>query len=124
MSIKAELRTLERQKTRLAKMEKDLHSRARAQKQFTAKLDSMVRACGMEPRDLVFALVDHYNVRLAGRRKGQRARRKRTKITPALRDAVKKTVAGGRSMNRTSKEFGISYAVVLKMIRGGYEKLK
>jgi len=63
-------------------------------------------------------------VRLAGRRKGQGGRRKRTKITAELRDAVKKRVAGGVSMNRASQEFGLSYAVVITMVRGHYAKLK
>jgi DNA invertase Pin-like site-specific DNA recombinase len=84
-----------------------------------------VKQSGLEPRDLVFALVDKFGVRLAGRRKGsKRGRRRRTKITAELRDAVKKALKGGASMNATSKHFGISYAVVVKMNKGHYDKLK
>jgi hypothetical protein len=88
------------------------------------KLEGIIRQIGMSPRDLVFALVDQYQVRLGGPRKGQGRRRKRTKITAALRDAVKQRVAGGYSMNRASKEFKLSYAVVMKMMRGKYDELK
>jgi hypothetical protein len=125
MSIKSELRSLERERARLMKREKSLLEQSRAQKDLASKLETLVKGSGLAVRDLVFALVEHFGVRLAGRRKGQKGRRRRrTKITAELRDAVKKAVKGGASMNRTSKEFGISYAVVVKMIRGHYDKVK
>jgi len=124
MNITAQLRALERAGQRLDKLKIRLLKVARAQKKLGDRLNAIVEAAGIPPRDLVFALVDHYKVRLAGRRKGQRRRRKRTKITAELRDAVKKKVKAGTSMNRTAQEFGLSYAVVIKMIRGQYDKLK
>lgn len=124
MNISAKLRSLTRAEKRLAKLKQQLLDKARNQKKLAGQLEALVKSTGLTPRDLVFALVDHYQVRLAGRRKGQGGRRRRTKITPELRDAVKKMVTGGASMNRTSKEFDLSYAVVLKMVRGKYDKLK
>ncbi len=124
MNISAKLRSLNRAETRLAGLKQRLLDKAQQQKKLAAQLEELVKKTGLHPRDLVFALVDHYQVRLAGRRKGQGRRRKRTKITPQLRDAVKKMVAGGASMNRASREFKLSYAVVLKMMRGKYDKLK
>jgi hypothetical protein len=125
MSIQDQLKLLEKEKARLVELEKTLVERARTQKEIEAKLEAFVKHCGMSARDLVFALVDKFRVRLAGRRKGAgRTRRKRTKITAELRDAVKKAVKGGASMNATAKEFDISYAVVVKMVKGHYEKLK
>jgi hypothetical protein len=125
MSIQDQLKTLEKEKARLVEREKNLVEQAKTQKDIEAKLESFVKQSGLSPRDLVFALVDKYQVRLAGQRKGAaRKRRKRTRITPELRDAVKKAVKDGASMNATAREFGISYAVVVKMVRGHYEKLK
>ena len=124
MNIQKELRALEKQKARIARKEKALHDQAKAHKAVDAMLENIVKSCGLSPRDLVFALADKYSVRLAGRRKGSTGKRKRTKITAALRDAIKKTVKGGQSMFATAKQFDISYAVVIKMVRGGYDKLK
>ncbi len=125
MSIQDQLKTLEKEKARLVEREKNLVEQAKTQKETDSKLESFVKQSGLTPRDLVFALVDKFHVRLAGRRKGSaRKRRKRTKITVELRDAVKKTVKGGRSMNATAKEYGISYAVVVKMVKGHYDRLK
>jgi len=123
MNIAAQLRLLEKTSTRIAKLKKRLLDEARARKTLESRLECLVRASGLPPRDLVFALVDHYKIRLAGRRKN-RGRRRRTTITAELRDAVKNKVNGGVSMNRTAKEFAISYAVVIKMMRGHYDKLK
>jgi hypothetical protein len=124
MNITAQLRLLERTSTRIAKLKKNLLQEARTRKTTAARLECLVRASGLPPRELVFALVDHYKVRLAGRRKNQGRRRRRTTITAELRDAVKNKVNGGVSMNRTAREFGISYAVVIKMMRGHYDRLK
>jgi hypothetical protein len=125
MRIQDQLKSLERKKARLLELEKTLVERAKAQKDIEARLESIVKQSGLAVRDLVFALVDKFKVRLAGRRKGSgRKRRKRTKITAELRDAVKKTVKGGTSMNAASKEYALSYAVVIKMIKGHYDRLK
>jgi hypothetical protein len=124
MNIAAQLRLLDKTSIRIAQFKKRLLREARTRKTMEARLECLVRASGLPPRDLVFALADHYRVRLAGRRKNQGRRRRRTTITAELRDAVKNKVNGGVSMNRTAKEFGISYAVVIKMMRGHYDKLK
>jgi hypothetical protein len=124
MNIAAQLRHLEKNGTRIAKLKKRLLGEARARKTLAARLECLVRASGLPPRDLVFALVDHYKIRLAGRRKNQGRPRRRTTITAELRDAVKNKVNGGVSMNRAAKEFAISYAVVIKMMRGHYDKLQ
>ena len=124
MNISAQLRLLERTGTRIAKLKKRLLEEARLRKSSEARLECLVRASGLPPRDLVFALVDQYKIRLAGRRKNQGRRRRRTTITAELRDAVKNKVNGGMSMNRAAKEFSLSYAVVIKMMRGHYDRLK
>jgi hypothetical protein len=124
MSIQAKLRSVAKQKNRLAKVEQALRDEAKAQKLLAGQVKTFVNTSGLAARDLVFAIVDLFGVRLAGRRKGSTRRRKRTKITAELRDAVRKRVKSGASMNKTAKEFDLSYAVVAKMIKGHYEKLK
>ena len=53
-----------------------------------------------------------------------KTRRKRTKITAQLRDSVLKAIKGGMSKNAASRKFTLSYAVVGKMVKGIYSKLK
>ena len=124
MNIQQQLKSLGRKKAKLEKIAKNLLAQARAQKSLEAKLEGMVKEVGIPARDLVFALVEKFGVRLAGRRKGSRGRRKRTKITAELRDAVKKSLKSGMSMNAASKKFGISYMVVMKVKSGHYNKVK
>ena len=124
MNIQKQLRSLERQKARLTRQEQALRAQEKARKAVDATLEDFVKTSGLSPRDLVFALVEKYSVRLAGRRTGQRGKRRRTKITAALRDAVRKAVKAGQSMNAAAKDFKLSYAVVIKMVKGGYGKLK
>jgi hypothetical protein len=124
MNLQTKLRSLNQTGHRLKKLKRRLLVEVGKEKALAAKLEKLVKEIGLPPRDLVFTLVDKYKVRLAGRRKGQRRRRKRTKITPELCAAVKKRVKSGVSMNRASQEFGLSYAVVIKMMRGHYDKRK
>ena len=122
MNLQNKLRSLDRAHSRLAKQKQRLLGYAQEEKVLAGKIEKLVKQIGLPPRDLVFALVDQYKVRLAGRRKGQGRRRKRTKITAELCEAVTKRVKSGVSMNRASQEFGLSYAVVIKMVRGHYDK--
>ena len=79
------------------------------------------------PRALVEALVDKYNIRLTGKTKpGAKTGRKRTrtKVTKDLRDAIRKDVKDGMSMNQASKKYQVSYVVVSKIMKGEYDHLK
>lgn len=91
-----------------------------------AKLDSLVKSSGFpSAKALVEALIDKYNLRLSRKKGGSTAKKRtRTTVTKELRDAVKKEVKGGTSMNAASKQFGISYVVVSKIMKGSYDKLK
>jgi hypothetical protein len=123
MNFQARLRSLERAKARLRDQEAALRKQAEAAQKLGARLEVLVRESGMAPRDLVFALVEQFEVRLAGRRKGV-TRRRRTRITVELRDTLKKAVAGGASKLATAKKFRVSYAVVTKAVEGCYDALK
>ena len=127
MKLRTQLKQIQKEETRLAKKKKELEAALEKAKKQEAKLDGLVKKSGYDsPRDLVEALVDKYNIRLTSNLAGNSnvPKRKRVTVTAELRDKVKATVKGGLSMNKTSKEYNISYAVVSKMISGGYDKLK
>ncbi len=118
-AIAKELRKLDRVQARLARKRKALLDEQKQQAELGARLDSLVKHSGFKsPRALVEALVSRYRIHLPGAKP-----RRRTRITGHLRDAVKKAVHGGLSMNAASRHFSLSYAVVMKIMRGGYDPL-
>jgi hypothetical protein len=129
MSIDNELKRIEKAEQSLAKQKKKLMEQQKKDKAAQAKLDAIVKQSGFEsPKELVEALIEKYNIRLHRRRAAAAAatptgRRKRTKITPELRDTVKAKLKES-SMNKVSKELEISYAVIAKIAKGGYDKVK
>lgn len=133
MNIAQQLKAIEKQKKQLQQQEKELREQAKADKAREQKLEQLVKDSGFKtPRELVQALIEKYKVSLRGRRKGstnaataakEKPRRTRTRITPELRDAVKKEFAAGTSMNAISKERKISYVVVNKICKGLYDEL-
>ena len=44
-------------------------------------------------------------------------------MTAELRDSIKTEAESGKAKNRISKERGISYIVVDKIVKGGYSNL-
>ncbi len=122
---KKRIRDIEKEEERLARKKKSILEEEKRLQQENAKLDSLVKQSGFgTPKALVEAVIARYGVKLSPRTKSGATRRKRTKITPQLRDSIKKTVKGGSSMNQVSKDFQISYAVVAKIMKGDYDKLK
>lgn len=129
-TIQEKLKQLESEQARLEERRAQLEAEMQRQAELDKKLDKLVETSGFaNARDLVRALIEKYNLRIVNTR-GSSApaetggRRKRTRITPELRDAIKKEVnENGTSMNAASKQFGISYAVVVKMIKGAYDNL-
>lgn len=118
-----ELKELEKKEAQLAKKRKELLEQKKKQEQQEAKLETLFKNSGYTtPRELVEALIEKYDVKLRGRRASGKTRRKRTKVTPELRDGIKKEVKSGKSMNQVSKEHEISYAVVTKIMKGHYDK--
>lgn len=126
MSIAEELKELKKEEARLAKKKKALLDKKKVEEEQEAKLEALVKNSGFpSAKALVEALIEKYNIR-TGKRKAAPAAKKRTRttVTKELRDAVKKEVKGGTSMNAASKQFGISYVVVSKIVKGAYDKLK
>ncbi len=127
MSIDNELKRIEKAAENLAKQKKKLIEQKKKEKAAHAKLDAVVKQSGFDtPKELVEALIEKYNIRLHRRRAAAATpsgRRKRTKITPELRDQVKAKLKDS-SMNKVSKEMEISYAVIAKIAKGAYDKAK
>ncbi len=125
--IQEQLKQLQQEEERLAERKNQLEKEMKRQAELDKKLDELVKKSGFEnARDLVKALVLKYNLRLRGIRdtgaQEKTGRRKRTRITPDVRDMVKREVnENGSSMNAASKKFGISYAVISKIIKGHYD---
>lgn len=136
MDITRQLKNIEKQKKQLLQQEKQLREQAKADKARDQKLEQLVKDSGFKtPKELVQALIEKYKVSLRGRRKGSvntagtRAaaaagqKRTRTRITPELRDEIKKEHKGGATMNAIAKERKISYVVVSKICKGQYDHL-
>lgn len=127
MDIKKKLKELEKEEARIARQKKALLEAEAKKAQTVKKLEALVKQSGFaSAKELVVALVEQYGLRVpAGKRaSGGKARRKRTVITAALRDELKKAVKAGESMNSVSKRTGISYLVVAKICKGHYDNLK
>ena len=129
MKIESKLKEIEQQKKALQAQEKKLKEMAKEQKAAGQKLEQIVKQSEYEtPKALVEALIEYFDITFRGRRKGsakpvETGRRRRTKITPELRDEVKAEVNGGASMNSVAKSRGISYAVISKICKGGYDAI-
>jgi len=124
--VKKEIKQIEKAEQRLAQQKKKLLEQEKKKAEESQKLDKLVQQSGYaSPKALVDALCEKYGIRMAARKKsGKTGRRKRTKVTPELRDSIKKYVKGGGSMNQASKEFDVSYAVVAKIMKGAYDSKK
>ncbi len=127
MDIKKKLKELAKAEARIAKQKKQLLEAESKREQSIKKLEALVKQSSFSsPKELVAALIEHYDIRLPAKKRASsgKARRKRTKMTPQLRDELKKAVKDGESMNAVSKRTGISYLVVVKACKGKYDKLK
>ncbi len=126
MNISKELKTIEKEEARLAQLKKNLLLKKKEEEAKDKALETLVKSSGYKtPKALVEALVEKYNVKLTGAVAATAGRKRtRTKVTAELRDAIKKEVKAGASMNAVSKAHKISYVVVAKIMKGGYDKLK
>ena len=128
--LKEEIKKIEKEEAKLAKMKAKLEAEIKKVQEKDKKLEGFMQKSGFkDPRALVKALIAKYNLRgfgaasAAGKVKKKGERRKRTKVTAKLRDDIRKSVKAGTSMNQASKDFNISYAVVQKVTAGKYDNL-
>jgi len=122
INIAEELKNLDKEQELLKKRREELQEKLEAQAEERKKLEAVYENSGFpSPRALIKALMVHYGVKVTGAA-AEGKRRKRTKVTPELVAQVKAAVnEEGLSKNQAAKRFEISYAVVTKMITGGYD---
>jgi len=135
-----EIKELERMANRIAKKKQRLEAQMKEEKETAKWYDQVLKESGFKrPRDFIKALMGHFGLRTVstngsgkGRGPGRppkaessggTSRRKRTRITPEIRDKVKGMLEEGTSKNAASKQTGISYIVVKKIEDGAYDKL-
>jgi len=124
--VNKELKDIEKKQAALAAKKKQILEAEKAKKQAKADLEAVIKKSGYKSaRALALALDELFGLRLGIKKPGRPSgnRRSRTKVTPELRDAIKKEAAGGVSVNKLSKNHDISYAVVAKIVKGGYDKI-
>lgn len=122
MDLDKQIKELESEEAMIAQRKQDLKEKQKLREALDTKLEKFFKESNFaSPKDLAEALIEKYNIRLSSRKPGQR--RKRTTITAELRDKVKSYVRSGKSMNSVSKELEISYAVVVKIMKGSYDHL-
>lgn len=118
-----QLKDLEVEQDRLAEKRRTLEEKQRLYEALDAKLEQFFSESQFNsPKELAEALIEKYGIRISNRKPGS-TRRRRTTITAELRDKVKAFVNSGQSMNQVSKQMEISYAVVVKIMKGHYDHL-
>jgi len=123
MSVHSELREIEKEQARLEAKRRRLESKAAADAGLKAKVDVFAAENGFsDGKAFARKLADIYGV-VDSSATTPSGRRKRTKITADLRDAIKAEVASGKAKNAVSKERQISYIVIDKIIKGAYDHL-
>jgi hypothetical protein len=121
MRIEKELRDLERKSARLSKKKAELMRILREDEVKSQELQHIFDSSGYpSPLDLVEALIRKFGLRVTGENAFTR-KRKRTRMTAELRDSIRQECTSGLSMNRASKKYGVSYAVVTRIMQGRYD---
>ncbi|MDR1457105.1 MAG: hypothetical protein LBI34_03610 [Puniceicoccales bacterium] len=121
MSIEEEMRHLEKEAVRIERRKEELVRFQQEEVKREEKLDDVFAASGYPtPLALVEALIRKFGLKVTGENEFLR-KRKRTRVTSVLRDSIKEDCHNGLSMNRASKKYRISYAVVARVLAGFYD---
>ncbi len=123
MNIKRQLKHIEKAQADLAEKKRLLMDQEKELARLNTKLEELFKQSGYSsPKDLIEALAKKYRIK-SYLPAPLRKRRKRTRITAELRDTIRRDIESGTSMNAVSKQYIISYAVVVKIMRGAYDHL-
>ena len=125
LNVEKEIKDIEKEFARLSSRKQELLEKEQFYKEMDSKLESIFTQSGFAtPKEFVLALANKYNVRIEKKaEEGEPARRKRTRITKELRDAIKGFIAQNNSMNAAARQFNLSYAVVVKINKGIYDNI-
>lgn len=122
MDLEQQIQDLEQEEKRLTQKKIKLEEK----KKLFGELDNKIEKFFNEskflcPKELAEALIEKYSIEINTLE--SETRRKRTTITPDLRDTIKSYVNSGESMNAISKQMKLSYSVVVKIMNGNYDHL-
>ena len=140
---KNELKELEKLEKRIARKKQHLEEQLKADHETAKWYDQVLKESEFKrPKDFVKALMEHFGMRTISLSKAKRGpgrppkaaasakkktktngRRKRTTVTPDLRDKVKGALEDGLSKSAAAKQFNISYIVIKKIEDGAYDAL-
>lgn len=124
MDVEQEIKNIERESARLLQKKQELQRIRDEEKVRQERLSKLFAESGYAtPLEFVEALIRKYELKITGENAFLH-KRKRTRITCKLRDAILKECNSGMSMNKASKKFDVSYAVVTKVLAGHYNNLK
>lgn len=139
-----EIKELDKLAKKIAKKKQRLEEQMQADAETAKWYDQVLSESGFKrPRAFIKALMEHFGIREVSLTKKKRGpgrppkaaaakttgkkkstgRRKRTKMTAALRDKIKAALKDGMSKNAAAKQFGISYIVIKKVEDGAYDSL-
>lgn len=121
MDLEKQIKDLEQEEIKLAQKKIELKEKKKLFEDLDSKIEKFFSESITSPKELAEALIEKYGIKINARKPG--TRRKRTTITADLRDTVKSYVNSGQSMNAISKQMEISYAVVVKIMKGAYDHL-
>jgi tRNA A37 N6-isopentenylltransferase MiaA len=121
MKIEKELRDLEKKEAHLFKKKAELIRILQEDEMRSHRLQEIFDSSGYSsPLHLVEALIRKFSIRVTGENSFAK-KRKRTHVTAELRDNIRQECSSGLSMNRASKKYGVSYAVVTRVMQGRYD---
>jgi len=125
INIEKKLKELENEEKKLAEKKRVLMEEQKQLEAKQKKLEELFEKSGYStPKELVEDLIVKYAIRVGSLGGGEaQPKRTRTRITAALRDAVKADINAGNTKVSVSKKHGISYVVVGKIAKGDYDNL-
>ncbi len=123
--ISSELKQLEAESARIEKQKAELLRKQEEEERKLQKLDQIVADSGFSnAKQLVEALMTRFKISPSQvGRSASGGVRKRTKVTGALRDAIRSDLASGLSKSGVGEKHGVSYLVVRGVEKGKYDHL-
>jgi 3-hydroxyacyl-CoA dehydrogenase len=123
--ITAELKALEARQADLEKQKAALLQKQQEMEERKARLGALVEQSGFgNAKALVEALIENYGLKISKATKTSSSGRKpRQTVTAAIRDAFRADLASGLNRSQAAKKNNVSYAVAIKIEKGGYDHL-
>lgn len=126
INIKKELKEIEKDEAKIARKKQRLLEKEEEFREMDNNLERLYQESGFNaPKKLIEALAVKYDVKIGSSTSstGSKKPRKNTRMTPELRDEIKREFENGKSVNAVASDKGISNAVVKKVKEAKYDHL-